>query len=100
VSERIEILERRVDALEMLPARITAVESQIVQFRDEMRREFVATREELRAEIRAGDEGVRTELLAAIREGDEETRRYMRVLHEEVLGRIATINEGRRPRKR
>ena len=29
-----------------------------------------------------------------IRLGDEETRRYMRVLHEEIISRIATIQEG------
>ena len=41
----------------------------------------------------------RTELIARIGEGDEETRRYMRVLHEEVIARIATIGEGGRPRE-
>jgi len=34
-----------------------------------------------------------------IRAGDEETRRYMRVLHEEVIARLALIEESRRPRK-
>jgi hypothetical protein len=47
--------------------------------RAEMQREFAATREELRAEMR---------------EGDEDTRRYMRVLHEEVIERVKTIQEG------
>lgn len=41
----------------------------------------------------------RTELRAEVREGDEETRRYMRVLHEEVLSRIAVLQEGL-PRRR
>jgi hypothetical protein len=31
--------------------------------------------------------------LAAIRAGDEETRRQMRVLHEDVIGRIALLGE-------
>ena len=35
-----------------------------------------------------------------MREGDEETRRYMRVLHEEVIERIATISERRAGKKR
>ncbi len=48
-------LERRVEILEQLPDRVTALESRIVQLRDEMRSEFSATRD-------------------MIREGDEETR--------------------------
>ena len=81
VIEHGEILERKVLALETLPARVTAVESQLVQLREEMRGEFSATREEMRA-------------------GDEETRRYMRVLHEDVIARIATIQETGRSRKK
>ena len=72
-------LERRVEILEKLPERVTALESQIVQLRDEMRSEFSATRSDLRD---------------AIRDGDEETRRLMRVLHEDVVQRIATLKEG------
>jgi hypothetical protein len=34
-----------------------------------------------------------------MRAGDEETRRYMRVLHEEVIGRIAAIREGQPSRE-
>jgi uncharacterized alpha-E superfamily protein len=97
LQERIESLEHNVEAIETLSARVTAVELQIVQLRDEMRHEFTATREE----IRAGDERVRTDLRAEInslraemRDGDQETRRYMRVLHEEVIARIALIQEG------
>ena len=96
VIERVEILERKVETLESLPQRVTAVELQLVQLRDEMRGEFSAIRAELRAEIRAGDEETRRQL----REGDEETRRYMRVLHEEVISRLATIQEGRPTRKK
>jgi hypothetical protein len=114
IGEQREIPERKVDASEILPARVTALELQIVHLRDEMRVEFSALRAEiravdeaLRAEIRAGDEALRAEiragdeaLRAEIRAGDEETRRFMRVLHEDVIGRIASINEGRRPRKK
>ena len=49
---KVDNLERRVTDLETLPDRITAVESQIVQLRTEMRGEFSAVREE----IRSGDE--------------------------------------------
>jgi hypothetical protein len=47
----------------------------------------------------AVDDVIRTELRREIREGDEETRRYVRVLHEEVLSRMAIIQEGL-PRRR
>ena len=80
LTERVEILEKKVEALETLPARVTAVELQIVQLREEMRGDFLAVRADIRA-------------------GDEETRRYMRVLHEEVISQIALLQEGRRPRR-
>ena len=37
---------------------------------------------------------IRTDLAAEVRAGDEETRRYMRVLHEDVISRIATLQDG------
>ena len=148
VVERVESLERTVEALETLPARMSAVELQIVQLRDEMHDGFSeirqdvraadealrndlravrdelsariaegeravrdelsariaegerAVRDELSARIAEGERVVRDELSARIAEGDEETRRYMRVLHEEVISRIATLREDHRPRKR
>jgi phosphoglycerate-specific signal transduction histidine kinase len=63
MAERVEVLEMNVGALEELPARMSAVESQIVQLRTEMRGEFSAVRGE------------------------------MRMLHEEVLDRISKIGE-------
>ena len=118
VVERVESLERTVEALEALPARVSAVELQIVQLRDEMhdgfaeirqdvraadealRNDLRTLRNELSARIAEGERAVRDELSARIAEGDEGTRRYMRVLHEEVISRIATLGEGHRPRKR
>lgn len=79
--ERVTVLEQIVEELASLPSRVGALELQIVQLRDEMRVEFSAVR-------------------AEIREGDEETRRYRRVLHEEVISRLATLAESRRPRRR
>ena len=67
--------------LEELPGRMDRLESQIVQLRTEMRDEFSAVRTEFAA--------VRTEM----RTGDEETRRYMRVLFEEYVGRMRVIGE-------
>jgi predicted nucleic acid-binding Zn-ribbon protein len=71
-------LEKRVNRLEQLPERMTALESQIVQLRRGMRDEFSAIRQEVRA-------------------GDDETRTLMRVLHEDVINRISLIREGRGP---
>ena len=87
--ERIEVLERKVELLERLPERVTAVELQLLQLRDEMRAGFSATREEthagdeetrrtLREEIRAGNEETRRTLREEIRAGNEETRRTLR----------------------
>src|SRR3954469_25780302 len=56
--------------LHELPGRVAALESQFHQFRDEVRAEFSATRETLRGDIRAGA---------------DETRRLMRVLHEDLV---------------
>ena len=98
LATRVENLERRMELLEGLPTRMSAVELQIRQLRTEMGDQFSAMRAEL-AEIRAEGEAVRTELRKEIRDGDEETRRHMRVLHEEVLSRIAAIREGF-PRRR
>ena len=94
VENRVEQLEARVAKLEQLPERIDGLASQVVQLRTEMHEEFSAVRTEMRDEFSA----VREE----IRLGDEDTRRYMRVLHEEVISRIATIQEGQvdsRPRR-
>jgi hypothetical protein len=103
VTERVEVLEVKVALLEELPARVSAVESQIVQFRTEMGGEFSAMRQEmrelgatLRQEMRGLEEGLRREMRAL----NDETRTEMRVLHEEVLDRISKIGEGVRPSRR
>ena len=96
VIERLQILERKVELLEALPARVTAVELQLVQLRGEMHVEFSA----IRAEMTARVDALRDQLRDEVRSGDAETRRYMRVLHEEVIARIATIPEAGRPRKK
>ena len=103
---RMDRLEKRVGILEQLPERVTALESQIVLLRDEMRSEFSA----VRGEIRDGDEQVIKTLRDEIRAGDEETRRvlsermeslfdenerHMRLLHEDLVERIARTGEGR-----
>ena len=116
LTERIEILEQKVGNLESLPDRVAAVESQILQLRSELKVEFSAIRQHLDhhderfAQVdRRFDQVDRRfdqvdqrfdQLENHIREGDEETRHQMRILHEEVINRIALLQEhrGRRPR--
>ena len=84
LTERAEVLEMKVGALEQLPARMSDLESQFVQLRSEMRSQFSSVRKEMR-------------------ELNAETRAERRTLHEEVLDRIAKISEGtpspRQPRR-
>ena len=97
IETRVDRVEQQVGELAALPARVSALESQIVQFRSEVRDEFSAVRSEMTGEFAAVRSQMASEseaLRAEMRAGDEESRRYMRVLHEEVLGRLATIQEG------
>ena len=104
---RVESLESRVIVLEQLPEKLDALALQISQMRNEMRGEFSALRSEIRTgdeetrrvlrdEIRAGDEETRRILRDEIRAGDEESRRNALVLHEDVISRIALMQEGPR----
>jgi len=77
LTERVKILEQQVERLRELPSRMAAVESQILQ---------------LRGEMQGG--------ISAIRGDIDETRRHMRVLHEEVLSRIALLVDDHGPDKR
>lgn len=79
IEQRVTMLEEQMQALKDLPGRMSAVESQILQLRAEMKDGFSAIRSDLRSEIRAGDEATRT---------------YMRMLFEDLVVRIATIREG------
>ena len=88
LEERLIVVENEMDELRGLPDRFAALESDILQFRTEVRGEFSAVREEMRHEIQRTIDLLRSE----IRAGDAETRRYMRVLHEEVLTRIANVH--------
>ena len=91
LEQRMDMLERRVEILERLPDRVTALESQIVQLRDEMRSEFSA----VRADIHAGDEQTRRVLTDRMESLFDENKRHMRLLHEDLVERIARTGEGR-----
>ena len=71
LEDRLQRLETRMTALEQLPGRMDRMEIQLV----ELRGDHAASRNALIARI-------------------DDTRREMRVLHEDVLGRIAVIGEG------
>ena len=100
LAERIDTVEHRMDSMEQrLDASFNALSTQILQSRREndvahlaMRAEMNAMGTALRAEMKAQG----TDLRGAIREGDEETRRFMMILHEDTLSKIALIGEGRR----
>jgi predicted nucleic acid-binding Zn-ribbon protein len=89
LEARMDRLERRVDLLEQLPRRMDALEAQIVQLREEMRSEFSA----IRVDMRAGDEETRRVLSKEMRELFEANETHMRVLHEDLVQRIATLRD-------
>ena len=115
LESRVEALEARVTGLGELPARMDRLESQIVQLRDENRVEHSA----IRAELQTGHESLRTEiqsvheemhamhaalraemqssnaaLITQLKEQNDRQERLTRVLHEDLIGRIAALGEG------
>jgi hypothetical protein len=91
LGSRVDSLEERVTRLEELPARVDALALDVSQLRDEMRMEFSAVRDE----IRTGDGETRRVLRDEIRAGDARVMEQARVLHEDVVGRLMLIQEGR-----
>ena len=94
LERRTKLLENTVDGLRGLPARFDRLESDVSLVRAELgsfRGEFLQFRDDTRSEFSA----IRQEIKA----GDEETRNYMRIVHEETLARIALSGEGRRSRR-
>jgi hypothetical protein len=112
LTERVGILEQKVNSYEGLPDRVSSVEERNLRLGTELPRAISALSAEMRAirddliariEARATrDEmyGVRDDLIARIEAGNEETRRHMRMLHEDGVARIELISQGRRPRKK
>ena len=96
LESKIEGLQKRVTRLEELPARIDDLTSQVSQLRTEMRDEFSAVRTEMAGGFTAA--AVRTDTLEAKTDG---LAVQMRMLHEDVIARIALLQEGRpKPAKR
>ena len=65
------------------------LEERFLQLHGETRGEFSAVRHEMHR--------LAETLRVEIRAGDAETRRYMRVLHEDLVEKISRIQEGRPP---
>ena len=92
-----DMAEVRTDVAQ-LQRDMTEVRTDVAQLKRDMT--------EVRSALSDGHDGlinVRAEFAAVrdeIRTGDEETRRQMRVLHEEVISRIALLDEGRKTRRR
>jgi uncharacterized coiled-coil protein SlyX len=104
LERRVERLEARVTILEELPARVDALTLQVSQLREEMRAEFSAVRDEisgLRGEVQAGLSELRDSLHEKLRAVVDEIMGQTRSLYEDVISRIALIEEGQRhPRSR
>lgn len=85
-ADRIAVLEDKVEVLAdrvgTLDRTLSAFQAETHAFQAETRAEFVAVRSEMRTGF------------ATLREEIGDTRRYMRVLHEEVLDRIRMLGEG------
>ena len=91
VEGRLVRVDGRLDGVE---GRLGNVESQIVQLRDAL---DVRTSEILEV-IDSASKATQTmheEVIRTVKEGDEETRRQMRVLHEDLVERIGRIGESR-----
>lgn len=77
-------------------AAVGSLTKQISQLREQNDTDHSAMRQEMRTADKTLAETMRTteaSLREAIQAGDEETRRLMRVLHEDVIERIARIGE-------
>ena len=122
IDARVERLVERVTNLE-LPGRMDALSTQISQLGEEMHRGFSNLRDELRGEIRAGDDQVMEharelyeslkseiqagdervrnwaqgnfdDLRAAIAAGDERVMNHARMLYEDLKADLKSIKEG------
>ena len=105
LESRMESVEHRVTKLEELPGRIDDLTLQVSQLRTEMSAEFSAVRAEIREQgvtivttVRQeiAEQGQRTDA----RISEMATGSQMRALYEDVISRIALLQEGLTPAKR
>jgi len=90
---RIDTVERRMDSMELRwDESFAALSTQILQSNRETREAVLAT---LRGEVAGEFSTMRAYFETVLADSQEETRRYMRVLYEDILSRIALLGEGR-----
>jgi hypothetical protein len=92
LDQRVERLERRVTTLEELPAHVDALGAQISQLRDEMQAAFSAR--DIRLDERF------QQLRYIIENGNEEIMARARALYEDMVAKLALLQEGRSSRRR
>ena len=85
LTSRVGVLERKMEGLEGLPDRVASLESQILQFRGDVRVEFSAVCEEMHR--------LAETLRQETRAGDEETRREMHELHGIAMTRMQELHD-------
>jgi len=115
LAGRIDTVEHRMDSMELRwDESFAALRTQILQsdcetreailatLRGEVVGEFSAMRTEvagefstLRTEVAGEFSMQRAHFETALANGQDETRRYMKVLYEDILSRIALLGEGR-----
>ena len=115
LAGRIDTVERRMDSIELRwDASFAELSAQILQSNRETREAVLATLRgevageistmrgemggefsKVRAEMADGFSTMRTHFETALADGLGETRRYMKVLHEDILSRIALLAESR-----
>jgi hypothetical protein len=86
LTGRVENLEKRVELLETLPAKVDILTEKVDSLQvglNTLRVEFLQFRDETKQEF------------VRVHADNEDTRRFMRVLHEEVLARFALLDEQR-----
>ena len=86
-----------IDRLDRLEARVDTLGAELGNLRAEMRTGFQAVEYQVGATEDRLVAAMHAAIGTAVVASEHETRRYMRVLHEEVLERIRTIGEGRAP---
>jgi lipoate-protein ligase A len=94
IEQRVHSVEERVTALEELPGRLDRLGTQILDMRTEMREEFSA----IRGEPRGPDTPSLVSLRDAIQENGERIMTQVRVLHEDLVVRIAEPSKRKRRR--
>jgi outer membrane murein-binding lipoprotein Lpp len=94
LSEKVDRLESKVDQLQVDVAGLRVDMNGLRTDVDALRTDFLHFKDETRIEFAAVHQGMATGFALA-RQDNEETRIQMRVLHEEVISRIALLQERR-----